>query len=93
MHDGDDEDVIRFDAVKHGIREDAHEAAANAGFENSPALRRSDDACNRGANLPSKALSQVASPLFVKVDGFRELQSRFRMKFVSHFASRRSIRR
>jgi hypothetical protein len=93
MHDRDNEDVIVLDGVEHGVRENANQAAADIIFKYPPTVGCGNDSADRQPNFARKTLTEISPALFVKLDSLLELHTRFRMEFVPHFASKRSMRR
>ena len=93
MRDGDDEDVIGFNGVEHGVREYPRSAEVYILFNNAPTVRRSDNPRDCGSDFLSEPLAESTAASFVELDGFLEFQKRFGMELVPHFASRRSMRR
>src|SRR6266496_3028810 len=91
--DGNDEDVVGFNGVNHGIREHTHKAAPHVLLQYPPAFGRGDDFLDGRSNLVSKAFSEVAPALLVETHGLLELQCRLRMELMPHLVSRRSMRR
>jgi hypothetical protein len=91
--DGDDEDVVGFDGVEHGVRKNAQEATPHIFLQRPPAVGRGDDLPNGCSNLAGKTFPEITPALLVKANRLLELQSRFGMELVPHLASKRSMRR
>lgn len=93
MNDGNDEDVIGFDGVEHGVRKDPRSTDMHILFKNPPTLRFGNDLRDGGSDFFGKALSESASAFLVELNCLREFRQRLGMELVPHFASKRSIRR
>lgn len=93
MRDGNNEDVISFDCVKHGVRKDPRSTEAHILFKNTPTVRCSKDLRDGGPDFPGEALAKSASATFVKLNSLLEFQKRLGMELMPHFANRRSMRR
>jgi hypothetical protein len=90
---GDDEDVVNFDGVEHGVWKDSRSTDMHILLKNAPTLGRGDNLGDGGSDFFSEALAQGATALIVKLDGLREFQGCIGMELVPHFVSRRSMRR
>jgi hypothetical protein len=93
VREGDDEDVIGFDGVEHGVRKNTRSTNTHVLLHYAPTVGRRDDLSDGTANFPCKALAENAPTIFIELNGFLELQKCFGMELVPHFASKRSMRR
>lgn len=88
MHDSEDENHIRFDAVEDAVGKAIYEAPTHVSFKNGPSGRIDEYVLDGGVDLDREIITEAILALLVIVDGLKELGLRLRVELEDHVPKR-----